>query len=194
LAIRPHLRRVGLTDRDFRDGEVYTWYVGGRQSPRNVRIYRKDLEDLTYAALYGPAMRWELILKDRQAVAWWQAWSEDRSRGLASGARQIQDMTGFRVRDELEEVPQLEVPEAAGLAESVVGMLSQYGVLMAALHRAGADLAALAEQSIRVGNRKRRWRVEKKLKNLNEAGLECVLGLVSALLPTAPEASEATDG
>lgn len=192
-AIAGHGERRGLSPGVCGQGGRNTRYVGSSQSEKRIRIYRKDWQDDTWAALWGPTLRVELVLKGSQAAAWWGMWAEDTAAAMAAGAGIVADMIGWRVRDDLAPAPEVVQPEASALAERVLSLLDQCGATLVGLVDAGVPVVDLARVRLAVSSRATKWRVGKIGETVEEVGLEQLVWLVRELMGLARE-SGATDG
>lgn len=178
---RPHVVGLGLVIEANGDERWPTCYIGGKQSGRRVRIYRKDLEDLEVANCFGPTMRIELVLRDEAAQAWWSVWRDDEGRGFAAAAAHLQAMTGYCLMTGGEIPPSRVLDGSSGLLGKFLACFRQYGGLFEAAIEAGADLGQFGElvraQSVK-RSRSGTWRVQRDLREIQRIGLGEVFGSV----------------
>ena len=184
-AIAGHVERRRLSPGVSGQGGKNTRYVGSVQSEKRIRIYRKDWQDSTWAALWGPTLRVELILKRGQAEAFWAMWSRDTAAAMAAAAGIVADMIGYRVRDDVAAAPELVQPEASALAERVVMLLDQCGATMVSLVDSGLPLIDLARVRLAAASRATKWRSDKLAKSVQEIGVGELVALVRVLMGVA---------
>jgi hypothetical protein len=162
-------------------GHVNTRYVGSITSERRVRVYRKDLESAAYGRCFGPTLRVELVLKDRQAWRWWQVWQAgDKQAAWKAAALVVESMTGYNPMPGGSELPELDEPDGLGEAEKAAWFVKTYGAMLVALKQAGLDVMGWAErlESAR-SNRMAASRLARRVAALKAPG---VAGLVEGLL------------
>jgi hypothetical protein len=146
-----------------------THYIGSLKSDRRIRIYRRDLLHPYLLQQFGhPVLRVELVLKADHARAWWNVWTDDKTKAIEAAAAHVQSMCGFIVRDTVGTVPPLADPApVAEPASEIFQFLIQHGPTITKLFDAGIDLVSLANEhtdtvsqrtSIRAANSLRRYR------------------------------------
>lgn len=122
-----------------------TVYVGGRDAPRMVRIYRKDLERGARWQ-FGPVLRIEVELKGEPAGCMWRAFQDGDERGFAMAAGELQKSLGVQVQDE-REFWEVRLPAIGGdVIAKVAHLMRQYSSVLCALEAAGVRVAILADQ------------------------------------------------
>jgi hypothetical protein len=145
---REHAAGLGLDIGIKGKNEVNSRYIGSEKSPRMLRIYRKDLQDETYARDFGPLMRLELVMRDRYAWAFWQAWAESERAGYDTAAGWVEYMTGFEIVPGGGEYRDVRPKRRSPAAKRVASLVSQYAVHLLAAEAAGVDLLTLASESL----------------------------------------------
>jgi hypothetical protein len=166
---------------------VNTCYVGAASSERRLRIYRKDLQDESYKAAYGPCMRVEVVLKGDYARAAWksaQAASQGYEQRLAQAASaHISDMTsGALTMLQDAELPPTMAPATSSPAESIAAMVRQYWSWLGVCESLGVDLAELVEQQRQAVGRETAWRHKQRLAQAREQGSESLSAEVCTIL------------
>jgi len=142
-AVRGHIERLGMEPGVSGPEKSCTYYIGARSSERMVRIYRKDIRDQVYGKLYGPVMRLEVELKGHKAQECWATWQRDKESAFAMAGKQLQDLMGFRVRENVQYVEERTEKESLGLLGRVASLINQRGMMMAACFAAGIPLDEL---------------------------------------------------
>ena len=178
-----HWRQKGLKDGISGEGGINTRYIGGKASDRRIRIYRKDRQSTTWEVLHGVTLRVELVLKGKQAAAFWPLLaSGDEELWQATAAAHISDMMGIQLHERSASKPEPAKEPAADAAEKLLHMLDQYGSMLDACFRAGIDVEGLA--SLRAGNvsRMSENRTERLKRSIAEAGPDAVNDMLAMLL------------
>lgn len=166
-------------------GGVNTRYVGAVSSPRRLRVYRKDLREVGWAAEFGPILRVEVVLKEEFAEDWWARWCVSEEGAVRRAAHHVFELTGFDVLSDAEAVPSLCRPAASWeLADKLFWMFRQYGAVLDAAFEAGIDLVAIAGELERRPGRMAAWRRAQLAKSIQgvgpgavESALRTMLGL-----------------
>lgn len=180
--VKPWAKLQGIGEGISGQNGVNTRYFGSINSPRRVRIYRKDLEDEAWAARCGPTLRVEVILKDEHAVKWWDAWCESERAGLELAAGHVLEMLGFQVRDEFADVPTIDASADVDLVNSVAALYRQYGDLLGDLLAVGYPLLDQVHQREQGASRMRRSRSKKRRKAIEEYGVESLAAVVEGVM------------
>ena len=164
-------------------GGVNTCYVGSSRSEKRVRIYRKDLQSEAFAEFFGPTLRVELVLRGDESRRWWAVWQDEEDRGKRAAATVLRSMTGLHVLEGVEDLPEVERPEAASEGENLFQFVKQNGAKLEAWRQSGIDVMALVAESHGVpGNRMAASRQRRRLRALAEAGPGAVVSIARALL------------
>lgn len=172
-AARPAFERLRMKARISGEafGGTATWYIGSRSSERMVRIYRKDLDEESWAATHGPTLRVELVLKDERAAGWWEVYQGGTLQdGFAAAAAHLQRITGMQVAEDVGDIPEVLVQPALNEAEGVHQFIDQYGGLLVALDNAGIDVMDLARRRMQNPTRMSQSRMNKKQRDLRRSG------------------------
>lgn len=157
--LRPQFESRGLLDGISGQGGVNTRYIGGQQSERRIRIYRKDLQDEAWSHLYGPTIRVELILKGKQAAAWWDVWRDsDDSGAFRVAAAHIREMSGLDLIGDEVELPELLPVEQSHAAKKLAQFIRQHAGTLVAFMDAGINLGTLAREQLVMASRMTRYR------------------------------------
>lgn len=172
----------GFTDGISGQNGVNTRYIGGKQSERRLRIYRKDLEDLLWAEIYGPTLRVELVMKNETAHAWWPVWCRSRDEGFAAAAAHCDAMTGWAPQREVGEVPESVPVEGLDEAASLFAFLQQHGPTLAAFEQAGVPVLELARDRVQQLNRHSASRYRRRVRSIREVGADRLVQLVGQML------------
>jgi len=159
-----------------------TMYIGSMSSDRRIRIYRKDVQSPHFAFGCGPIMRVELMLKGRQAHAFWQVFGDDRQAGYAAAAAHIREMSGLIVADDIGTVPEFVAAEIPDDAQRLFTFLEQHGTTLHEFASSGVDLAALAAQRCESISRMTRHRSKQRTERLRAAGPKLVEQIVRRML------------
>jgi hypothetical protein len=180
-SLRSHIESRGIVVGISGSGGVNTMYVGASGSERRIRVYRKDLQELMYAEMFGPTLRVEVELHREQAVAWWRVYHADEAEGLAAAAAHILQMTGFSVCDDVGQVPMRIMPDEADEAESLFQFLNQHAGRLVAWKSAGIPVGELAREhyDVRAGKMAASRRVKRERK-LERLGVSEVVEMVRA--------------
>jgi len=180
---RPHFTRKRLTDGISGQAGINTRYIGGQQSERRIRIYRKDLQSESWAVLHGSTLRVELVLKDRQAHAFWEVWQAgDEHTAYAVAAGHIQEMSGLELMADVREVPQLAPVEQSSAAERVAQFIRQNAGTFVAIRDAGINLNALADAQLSNASRMTQHRSGALHAEIQSGGHEQVQHLAELIL------------
>ena len=146
--MRPVADRKGLADERVSKDGIATRYVGSRKGLKFIRVYRKDLQSEVFAFHRGPLMRVELELRKEEAVAWWKPWSESPEAGLASAARIIHELTGFRPFEKVGDLPKPEADHDLDEAQQLFEFVKQYGSRMTEWIDEGVDVERLCRRAV----------------------------------------------
>jgi len=160
-------------------GSVNTHYVGSSRSDRRIRIYRRDLREVSewidrhpyrWAMGEGPqiwlrTLRVEVMLRREAADAVWQILQRDREAALAAARGHVREMTGLPLA-ECADVPQIKPERPTEGEQLVLAFLDQHGDVLEAMTRAGIDIQALARDrwSMSHPSRLRRSRLARRVK------------------------------
>lgn len=186
-SFRDHFESLRMTDGISGQGGINTRYIGSSSSTRRLRIYRKDLEDEAYAKLHGPTIRLEVVLKDQHAAAWWKHYaSGGLSAGFAIAAAHLQYITGQKLVEHHEDVPELVSVDASPPAEHLAQWVKQNASMLCAFCDAGIDLKNLCDMQVKQQNRQARYRRKRKTKTIRDVGPQNVENL-AALILSGPE-------
>ena len=137
----PVAKRKGFKIGISGDDGLNTRYVGSRKTGlRVIRIYRKDLQmgDGLWVS-DTPIMRIELVLRKKQARAWWNVWEVGHGEGYQAAARIIYEMTGIGIVEQLGELPELEDDADRGPEETLWSAIDQYAVTFSEFRKGGMD-------------------------------------------------------
>jgi len=129
-----------------------TVYVGGRDSPRMIRVYRKDLERGP-KWMHGPVLRIEAELKGEAAKDFWMAHAYGDDRAFAMAAGVVQQLLGVEVQDERDFWPLSTPPVASDVVAKVAHFMRQYASVVCALEAAGVRVGHLAGDCLRARRR-----------------------------------------
>ncbi len=181
--VKAHAESQGIGNGISGQNGKNTRYIGSINSPRRIRIYRKDWQQPGFLELgFGPTLRIELVLKDEHAESVWPVWSDDMERGYAAAAAHIFAMTGVRVQAEVGEVPEVVMPEALDDAAGLFQFLEQYGPKVAAWFAAGIPVHELAEERLKVSSRDCKHRIEAMIAHVKNVGVNDVVGIVRQMI------------
>jgi hypothetical protein len=159
-AEKPGHTQDGLIMRIAGGGGVHTRYLGALSSPKMIRVYRKDLQLSTWAEMFGPTLRVELVLKDDYAAALLRIiGTHGLKHAYAVAAGHVATMTGWHLIEEPADVPEIVQPEGRDLAERLLPLFQQYGQLLATLDDAGLPVLDLCR--CRCGSKASRSRLRK---------------------------------
>lgn len=162
---------------------VNTRYVGAVSSARRLRVYRKDLRDVGWAAQFGPILRVELVLKEEFAEDWWAAWCLSEEGALRGAAHHVFELTGFEVLADSQAVPALRRPSGSWeLADKLFWMFRQYGAILDAAFESGVDLVSIAAERQRGAGRMSTWRRSELAKSIDAVGPEAVESALRTML------------
>jgi len=151
---REHFERAGFTDGITGQGGINTRYIGSKASEKRIRIYRKDLQSESWAAVHGVTLRVELILKDATAQAWWAVWDRSKQAGYQGAAAIIRTMCGVELIEEAGDPPEVVAVGGLDLAGELATFAKQYAARLTAYQRAGVDVWPLiADQMARASQR-----------------------------------------
>lgn len=179
---RPHFLHRGYKPGISGEGDVNTCYIGSRNSERRIRIYRKDLQKDAIAALLGPVMRVELVLKDRQACSLWAVHDNDGAAERAAAAH-VLHITGFRAMDDAGDIPPLvDLDMVADPAQGVMEFVKRDAGTLCAFVDAGIDIEALCREHLERSGRTVQWRSERRADSIRLAGRAQVERLVRVML------------
>jgi hypothetical protein len=181
-SMRGHAEAVGISLGSTGQGEVFTHYVGAVESPRRIRIYRKDLQSAAWLFQFGATMRVELILRDVVARSWWEVFRADDVRGIRVAAGHVREMTGRELQADWSDVPAPCVTPEADAAQLLLQFVNQHGVTLAACADAGIDLAALVRERRQVWGRLCESRLRERLSVLGQVPAEELEELVLSVL------------
>jgi hypothetical protein len=121
---------------------INTIYLGSRDSPRRIRIYRKDLQQVAQSRLceeMPPTLRVEIELKKHHAASAFALYQTDEHACWSLAAGHLYAMTGVDLGDRAP-VPAPPEAEDADAACTLFTLLDQYGAVMDALTEAGVDI------------------------------------------------------
>ena len=154
--------------------KTWTWYACSPDAPRRIRIYRKDIRQLQLNpadefAACTPLMRFELVLRDEHAQAFYAMFLDDSERAYRAAASHIEQITGLQVHD-LGEVPELAQVPATSAERAALELLYQHGPTLRALFDAGVDLEALSGHRVTLLSRDSEYRHRRRVREL--AGLD----------------------
>jgi hypothetical protein len=184
--IAGHRRIIGVSG----DGGVNTRYIGSRESPTRIRIYRKDLQDPTW--LHGPTVRIELRLLHEAAHAIGRKLLHLGEAETMKGAvALIQAMTGWTVADEQGELPDIIPPEGSDLAGRMLAVLKQTASTLATMKAAGLDILALIDAQAAKASRMTQHRQKQLRQQIAPAAPEIQAMLMACIQgePDAPAAA-----
>lgn len=164
-------------------GGVNTRYIGGKESERRIRIYRKDLEDEAWALQFGPTVRIELILRGDVAEDWWDGWSISREGALREAAGHVFEMTGCEVLADWEVPTGLQrVRESFEVAAAFKWVIRQYGAVLDVAFECGVDLVSLVAERAAKSGRAGRWRRDRLRRAVEAVGVEQLEQAIRSLL------------
>lgn len=177
--VAPWLKQRGIKTGSTGEDGVYTWYIGGKQSERRIRVYRRDLRDGSGVLVeMGAVLRVELQLTDDHADAMLQVLSRGGTQvGWAAAAAHIREMTGLEVQT-CGEVPTLPTVEDADQEAQLWQFIEQHGERMDAWARMGVDVLRLAREFSQTRSRMTKWRACKRLERWACVDWEQVVGRI----------------
>jgi hypothetical protein len=150
-------------------GGVHTRYLGALSSPKMIRVYRKDLQLSTWAEMFGPTLRVELVLKDDYAAALLRIiGTHGLKHAYAVAAGHVAHMTGWHLIEEPADVPEIVQPEGRDLAEQLLPLFQQYGQLLATLDDAGLPVLDLCRVRRSRSSKASRSRLRKVAEGLSK--------------------------
>jgi hypothetical protein len=169
-------------------GGVNTCYVGAASSDRRLRVYRKDLQDKSYKAAYGPCMRVEAVLKGHYAHRAWDAAQSAAGGSYAhvlakAAAAHIEELTDgvIQIRPDAER-PKTLRPATTAAGEAIAAMIRQYWSWLEVCERVGVDLSKLVHQQYRQVGRETEWRHNGRVDQAREVGGDVLTAEVAAIL------------
>ena len=174
---------------------VFTRYIGGKQSERMIRIYRKDRQDPVAALTFGAHLRVELVLKGSEAERWQQAWDISDDEGYGAAAAIVEHMTGWRPQGDIAQIPERKADKRSAVVAGVLTFLDQYALQLAACNEAGIPITELAWLKVMVGehHQRQRTRFDREVQRLKEAGPSEVTTAVRDILQAKLEANSSYD-
>lgn len=182
-ACRLHFTKQGYTAGIAGQAEVNTRYIGSSTSDRRIRIYRKDLEDETWRAVYGPTMRIELVLKEDHAKAWWVKYAEGGEvLGYSIAAGHIEHIAGQRVSDTPGDIPELVTIAEADAASRLAQNIKQNASWIHAACAAGVDVKQLVDQVVERQGKVAKSRRLRRQREIEAAGANQVQRLAEVII------------
>ena len=186
-AVEDHHESRGVSGGVAGQGGVNTRYIGASTSEVRIRVYRKDLQDPSFAEFIGPTLRVELVLKGDRALAWWSLWDQDEEAAKQAASSLVHDYTGFRPLAGDHGWPELELPAASDEAERLALFVNQHGPQLVAWHQAGVDVVALAKSSgVATKNRTAAHRLRKRVQAVLAVGASEIVAIARSMLQRRP--------
>ena len=186
-AVEDHHDSRGVSGGVSGQGGVNTRYIGASTSEVRIRVYRKDLQDPSFAEFIGPTLRVELVLKGDRALAWWSLWDQDEEAAKQAASSLVHDYTGFRPLAGDHGWPELELPAASDEAERLALFVNQHGPQLVAWHQAGVDVVALAKSSgVATKNRTAAHRLRKRVQAVLAVGASEIVAIARSMLQRRP--------
>jgi len=191
---RKHFRKQGFTPGIAGQDDINTRYIGSSTSERRIRIYRKDLEDETWRAVYGPTMRIELVMKDGPAKAWWARYVEGGEVvGYSIAAGHIEQISGMRVSDTPDDVPELVAIAEADAASRLAQNIKQNASWIHAACEAGIDVKQLVDQAVEKQGKVAKSRRLRRQRDIETAGKAQVQRLAEVIIGGKHDAADLSD-
>lgn len=144
---RMHIDSKGFKVGFFGDELVYTCYIGTRKSGLFLRIYRKDLKDISWKQ-YGCVLRVEIEVRHNFAVDLWDFYlANGKDASFRFAAAYINRMCGFRaIPDDLPELPVIVNTRDSSVALKTYHCINQWASLLHILFSHGVDLPSIVAE------------------------------------------------
>lgn len=152
--------------------EHRTFYLGDRHASETfIRIYRKDVQSIAHAELFGPTMRVEVVVKKKEARRLWSLAAPGLEVLKRGASMRCRELIGVGVlQEDAVELPAMEVPEALDVAGQLHLVFRNHWATLAAAHDAGVDLARLLDEARATSSRWGRKRYRDRWAKLEGSG------------------------